>query len=53
MVARLAFFMPTFSNLACFEVVGNKNLLLALKAEMPTSDFFFFFTANHFTIYQI
>ena len=29
-VARLAFFMPTFSNLAYFELVGSKNLLLAL-----------------------
>ena len=29
-VARLAFSMPTFSNLAYFELVGNKNLLLAL-----------------------
>ena len=29
-VARLAFFMPTVSNLAYLELVGNKNLLLAL-----------------------
>ena len=29
-VARLAFLMPTFSNLSYFELVGNKNLLLAL-----------------------
>ena len=27
-VARLAFFMPTFSNLTYFELVGNKNLLI-------------------------
>ena len=29
-VCQVGVFMPTFSNLAYFELVGNKNLLLAL-----------------------
>ena len=39
-VARLAFFMPTFSNLGYFkEVDRTKNNLLAFQPKVPTRDF--------------
>ena len=40
-VARLAFFMPTFSNVAYCKVVGSKkNHLLAFQPKVPTRDFY-------------
>ena len=39
-VARLAFYMPTFSNLAYFKEIGcKKNHLLAFQPKVPTRDF--------------
>ena len=41
-IARLAFIMPTFSNLAYCKVVGSKkkNQLLAFQPKEPTRDFY-------------
>ena len=40
-VARLAFFMPAFSNLAYCKVVGSKkDHLLAFQPKVPTRDFY-------------
>ena len=44
--------MPTFSNLAYFELVGNQNLLLPLQAEMPTSDFFLLPTTLQYATFE-
>ena len=40
-VARVAFFMPIFSNLAYCKVVGSKkNHLLTFQPKVPTRDFY-------------